>query len=100
MVGAIGESSNATGVGGSQTNNNVSGSGAAYLFTRSGGTWSQQAYLKASNTGMSDQFGWSVSISGDTFVVGADYESSSATGVNGNQTDNSLSESGAAYVFR
>ncbi len=100
VVGAIGESSNATGVGGSQTNNNAGGSGAAYLFARSGGTWSQQAYLKASNAGASDQFGWSVSISGDTLVVGADYEKSSAIGVNGNQADDSLNESGAAYVFR
>lgn len=39
----------------------------------------QQAYLKASNTGVGDQFGWSVAVSGDTVVVGALGEDSSAT---------------------
>lgn len=59
----------------------------------------QQAYLKASNTEAGDGFGESVSVFGDTVVVGAPREDSSATGVNGNQTDNSASNSGAAYVF-
>lgn len=61
-------------------------------------TSTQQAYLKASNTGAGDFFG-SVAISGDTVVVGAPFESSKAEGVNGNQKDNSVSHSGAAYVF-
>ncbi len=99
VVGARYEGSNATGVNGNQTNNSSNASGAAYVFTRSGSTWSQQAYLKASNTGISDFFGWSVAISGDTIVVGADNESSNSTGVNGNQTNNSASQSGATYVF-
>ena len=59
----------------------------------------QQAYLKASNTGASDYFGYSVAVSGDTVVVGAISEASNATGVNGNQSDNSAPDSGAAYVF-
>src|SRR5260370_41748784 len=59
----------------------------------------QQAYIKASNTGANDWFGVAVAISGDTMVVGAFSESSSATGVNGNQSDNSAKNSGAAYVF-
>lgn len=59
----------------------------------------QQAYLKASNTDASDLFGWSVAISGDTIVVGVYGEASNATGVNGNQADNSLSFAGAAYLF-
>ena len=45
--------------------------GAAYVFVRNGTTWSQQAYLKASNTDANDQFGYSVAVSGDTVVVGA-----------------------------
>ena len=57
-------------------------SGAAYVFVRSGTTWSQQAYLKASNTEAGDQFGYSVAVSGDTVVVGAPDEDSSTTGVN------------------
>ena len=98
-VGAPDESSSATGVNGSQSDNSAINSGAVYIFTRSGRTWSQQAYLKASNTGRSDLFGDSVSLSGDTLAVGARFEDSSATGVNGSQSDNSASDSGAVYVF-
>src|SRR5205814_1608421 len=93
------EDSNATGVNGNQADNSASGSGAAYVFVRSGTTWSQQAYLKASNAEAGDQFGVSVALSGDTLVVGATSEDSNATGVNGNQADNSAGWSGAAYVF-
>ena len=66
---------------------------------RGGTLWSQQAYLKASNTDANDGFGQSVSISGDTLVVGAWNETSAATGVNGNQADNNSPLAGAAYVF-
>jgi trimeric autotransporter adhesin len=59
----------------------------------------QQAYLKASNTGAGDEFGYSVAISGDMVVVGARSESSNATGVNGNQGNNSANQAGAAYIF-
>ncbi|MFZ5820640.1 MAG: S-layer homology domain-containing protein, partial [Chloroflexota bacterium] len=99
VVSAYRESSNATGVNGNQDNNLAADSGAAYVFARDGGIWSQQAYLKASNTGASDYFGWSTSISGDTILVGAYGEDSSATGVDGNQADNSAYNAGAAYVF-
>jgi hypothetical protein len=99
VVGAAQEDSAATGVDGDQTDNSVPFSGAAYVFVRSGATWSQQAYLKASNTGMNDIFGMSVTVSGDTVVVGAPGERSSATGIDGDQHDNSASGSGAAYVF-
>ncbi len=71
VVGALLEDSNATGVNGDQADNSAIDSGAAYVFTRTGGVWSQQAYLKASNTGAGDQFGWAVAVSGDTVVVGA-----------------------------
>ena len=99
VVGANGEGSAATGVDGDQADNSASGSGAAYVFVGSAGVWSQQAYLKASNTGVGDSFGWSVAISTDTIVVGALSESSAATGTNGDGTDNSASDAGAAYVF-
>jgi hypothetical protein len=66
---------------------------------RNGTTWTQQAYLKASNAGAFDDFGYSVAISGDAAVIGAWEESSAATGVNGNQSNNSAGASGAAYVF-
>ncbi len=99
VVGATGEDSAATGINGDETNNNRASSGAAYVFTRSGTTWSQQAYLKASNTDAGDNFGRSVAISGDTIVVGAINEDSAATSINGDETDNSLIDGGAAYVF-
>lgn len=99
IVGAAGEDSAATGVNGSQANNAASRAGAAYVFVRSGALWSQQAYLKASNTDANDNFGGSVAISGDTIIVGAVVEAGASTGVNGNQADNSASEAGAAYVF-
>jgi hypothetical protein len=99
VVGAYGEDSAASGVNGNQANNSALNAGAAYVFVRSGSTWTQQAYLKASNPGANDFFGVSVAISGDTVVVGAFNEDSAATGVNGNQADNSATDSGAAYVF-
>ncbi len=99
VIGASGEASNATGVNSDQTDNSANVAGAAYVFTRSGDTWSQQAYLKASNTEANDQFGFSVAITGDTVVVGANSENSNATGVDGDQSDNSADTAGAAYVF-
>jgi hypothetical protein len=99
VAGAYRESSNATGVNGNQNDDSAANSGAAYVFVRDGTNWSQQAYLKASNAEAGDTFGGVVAVSGDTVVVGATSESSSATGVNGNQSDNSARNSGAAYVF-
>jgi hypothetical protein len=83
-------------VGDYYDDNYGSDSGAAYVFVRNGTSWTQQAYLKASNTEQGDYFGFSVSISEDTIVVGAVGEDSNATGVNGTQTDNSAFHSGAA----
>lgn len=93
VVGAYGEESSASG---GEADNSASGAGAAYVFTHSGGAWSQQAYLKASNAEVNDLFGYSVSISSDTLVVGAHYEDSSA---DGGEANNSAENSGAAYVF-
>ncbi|HED16628.1 MAG TPA: integrin [Gammaproteobacteria bacterium] len=100
-VGATGEASNATGINGDQANNTASSSGAVYVFSRSGAAWSQQAYVKASNTGGGDVFGASVNLAADgsTLAVGAASEASSDTGINGDQADNSASDSGAVYVF-
>jgi trimeric autotransporter adhesin len=97
VVGASGEDSSTTGVD-STPNENATDSGAAYVFARSGTTWSQQAYLKASNTGPDDRFGRSVAVSGDTVVVGADGEGIYTTWMNSTPNE-SASYSGAAYVF-
>lgn len=93
VVGADQEDSNATG---GETNNDATFAGAAYVFERSGETWTQQAFLKASNAERFDRFGSSVAISEDTIVIGARDEESSA---NGGGDDNSERDSGAAYVF-
>ncbi len=101
-VGAWDEDGSSTGVNGAQDDSTVFGSGAVYVFRRIGGAWSQQAYIKASNTGRFDAFGWSVSLSadGNTLAVGAYWEGSSSTGVNGAQNDNNAFNAGAVYVFR
>jgi FG-GAP repeat/IPT/TIG domain len=100
VVGAPGEDSTATGINGIQTDNSSSNSGAVYVFTRTAGVWSQQSYIKPTNTGPGDAFGTSVAISGDSLIVGAPYEAGSATGVGGNDLDNNASNAGAAYVFK
>jgi hypothetical protein len=99
-VGATFEDSAATGINGNQNNNSAVTAGAAYVFQRTGTSWTQQAYLKASNTSSGDEFGASVALSGDTLAVGAPLEASAATGINGNQSDNSAGSSGAVYVFQ
>ena len=100
-VGAVLEDSAATGIDGDQADNTVTESGAVYVFTRAAATWTQQAYVKASNTGTNDNFGSSVALStdGSTLAVGAAFESSAATGIGGDQADNTVANSGAGYVF-
>ena len=76
---------------------------AAYVFLRESGLWSQQAYLKASNAESEDFFGIEIGISGGTIVVSATGEDSNQTTITNGPTasdDNSLSSSGAVYVFR
>jgi len=101
LVGAAMEDSRARGINGEQQDNSAIESGAAYLFTRSGTTWSQQAYIKADNADEFDEFGASVAVSGAgrTLIIGARMESGGATGINGNQNDNSAPEAGALYVW-
>jgi hypothetical protein len=98
-VGARLEDSNATGIDGDQANSSAPDSGAVYLFARSGGVWTQKNYVKASNSNAGDQFGVFVALSGTTLAVGGELEDSNATGVNGNQADNSAPDSGVVYVF-
>ena len=62
-------------------------SGSAYVFTRSGGTWTQQAKLNASDGAAEDDFGYSVSVDGDAVVIGAP-----------NDDDKGIN-SGSAYVY-
>lgn len=97
VVGAYGEDSNSTGAN-SIPNELASGSGAAYVFTRSGSDWTQHAYLKAGNTGAGDEFGKAVAVSGESVIVGAPAEDSGTAGVNP-VSNESANYAGAAYVF-
>lgn len=106
LVGAGGEDSAETTITNGQTasaDNSAIEAGAAYVFRRNGSTWTQEAFLKASNANAGDGFGWSVSLSGDVAVVGASEEDSAQTTITNGATassDNSISANGAAYVFR
>lgn len=80
-----------------QSDSSAVSSGAAYVFVRSGSSWRQQAYLKASNTDADDRFGSAVAIDGDVVVVGAPEEASA--GDFDPQGDNSAAGAGAAYLF-
>jgi hypothetical protein len=66
----------------------TSNQGAAYVFKRSGTAWAQQAVLTHSDYDSDDNFGYSVSISGDYAVVGALYVD-----------DASLNNNGSVYIF-
>jgi trimeric autotransporter adhesin len=83
-----------------QADNSVSGAGAVYIFVRSGTTWIQQAYLKASNPGVLDLFGEELALSadGNTLAVTAVLEDSATTGVN-TTPDEAATDAGAAYVL-
>src|SRR5712692_11841027 len=73
-VSSPGEASAAKGINGDQSDKSIPLAGAVYVFTRTGTTWTQQAFIKASNTGEpgtgdqfaeGDQFGFSVGLSAD-----------------------------------
>ena len=102
VVGAPGEDSSAVGINdnGKQGDNNAPNSGAAYVFRRTNGVWTQQAYVKASNTESGDNFGGRVAVDGSTLAIGAAGEDSSATGMNGPETNNDAPQSGAVYVMQ
>ena len=100
-IGAPYESSGSGGIGGDQEDESVYGAGAVYVYVRDGGGWRQQAYVKASNPGLTDNFGYMIALSedGGTMAVAAPYEASAATGIDGDQSDDSIPQAGAVYVF-
>ena len=65
--------------------------GAAYVFAQSGGTWSQQQKLTAADGAANDQFGVSVSVSGNTLLIGAPFKTVAS--------NPNVYLQGAAYVF-
>lgn len=91
-----------------QTTTTVAGSaddtgnanGAVYIFSRSGTTWTQTAYVKADNSGNGDQFGYSVALTTKFLAVGSWQEDSNQNYITTEgSSDNSVSASGAAYIF-
>lgn len=109
-VGATGDLSFATGINGDATDydlNDVTGerinsrSGSAFIFNNGAAGWYQEAYIKASNPDRFDEFGHAVALSADglTLAVSTTREASNAKGINGDQTDNSHSNTGAVYVY-
>lgn len=101
-VGAAFEDGGATGVDGNQGDNSAASSGAAYVFTRTGTAWSQQAYLKAFNTRAGDIFGMAVALSADgsTLAVGAPYEDGDGAGLDPAPAGHGTTHAGGAHVFR
>jgi len=99
-VGAPGETGSGKGPSADPARGGAYGTGAVYLFRPDQrGQWFQAEYVKATNAAPNDSFGVAVSLTSDTLAVGAHGESSGATGVDGDQLDNSASTSGAAYVY-
>ena len=103
VVGSASERSNAKGINGDDQNDRAQNAGATYLFVReAGGVWDQQrAYIKASNTHADSTASTSVAISADgrTLAVGAPGEQSNGAGIGGDQSDRSLQEAGAVYLY-
>jgi len=102
VVGAVGD------------DDNGSGSGSAYIFVRTGVSWSEEAKLMASDGAAGDNFAWSVSLSGDTAVVAKLMASDGAAGDNfawsvslsgdtavvaARLDDDNGADSGSAYIF-
>ena len=100
-IGAPYESGSSSGIDGDQGDDSVYGAGAVYVFVSDGSQWRQQAYVKASNPGLADNFGYMISLSGDgdTMAVAAPFEASAATGIDGDREDDSIPQAGAVYVF-
>jgi hypothetical protein len=76
-------------------------SGAVHVFERAspGGQWSQTAFLKGGSGRAGDLFGHAVALQGGVLLVGAPGDDSGGRGTEGTPEDDSVSGSGAAYVF-
>ena len=91
------EDSSAVGIEGNETLEDAAESGAAYVYRRDAGTWTQQSYVKASNTDANDWFGTSIAVSSDAaaLVVGATGEASNSD----DQNNDAAATAGAAYLY-
>lgn len=87
IVGAYQEDEN---TGGTDTKANA---GAVYIFGKNSDTWTQVQKIVASDRGVGDQYGYSVSISGNYAVVGASLEDEDEAG------NNNYFNAGSAYIY-
>lgn len=101
VVGAKMEDSASNNINDLEHDNSSSNSGALYVFELIEGRWEQTHYLKKWFSGKSDELGFSVAINfdGTIIVSGAPWDDSSATGINTNTNDDSMTQSGALYIF-
>src|SRR5262249_47272947 len=83
---------------GDPSNNMATTAGAVYIYTRAGTTWGEQAYIKSTNTGQQDEFGYSVALSadGNTLAVSAPDEDSGSVLT---PADDGTTNAGAAYIY-
>ncbi len=75
-------------VGAQYEDPDIYNAGSAYIFHRSGASWTQQAKIGAADAGSSDEFGGLVSIDGDYAIVGAN-----------NEDPGGVYNAGSAYIF-
>src|SRR5690606_19861805 len=124
VVGAPGDASKSTSINGDETQDiEFANTGAAYVFSKSGSSWAQQAVIKPSTLHKHDgislvslsstyaiytirvngggEFGSTVSLSQTAalLAVGTFRDSSNAKGINGDQGDTSALRAGAVYMF-
>lgn len=77
-------------VGAYQDDAAFSNSGSAYVFVRSGTTWTQQQKLTSPDGSADDEFGNAVGITGETIVVGSHFANLLVGGA----------DTGSAYIFQ
>ena len=100
-VSSLVESSRAKGINGNEADTGAFYSGAAYLFIRDNAIWKQKSYIKSPNSESQDRFSRALGLdaSGESLIISAYKEASNANNINGNQSNNEASASGAVYIY-
>jgi hypothetical protein len=100
LIGAPGDCSGSSGLMGDPKLDDAVESGAIFMYGRNKGQWISTAYIKSAYPETPDDFGGCLAMQGETILASGTGEASNASGVGGDQTNNSLQRAGAAYVFR
>jgi hypothetical protein len=100
LIGAYAEGGGTRGLHGDPSVQGLSGSGAAYLYSRTSEGWKLSTYLKASNPGGNAHFGIDVALTPERAYVGAYADSSGGKGIDPQITDERSDTSGGVYVFQ